>query len=124
MPLQLLVPDRQERHPIRQPDLRQPASGLGNGLRLDIKPPDMAAAADQTCQQQGVVPVAAGGINGGVAGAEETVQEQVGKWYRPAQCWYGRGEDSIMAAKVAESGGFSHREFICNRRPKSVLTTA
>jgi hypothetical protein len=74
---QLFVTDRLERHPARQLRFGQPAAGLVNSLLLNVKTPDMAINADQTCQQQGVMPVAAGRINCDVPVTHKAVQEQV-----------------------------------------------
>lgn len=85
----LFVPDRQERHLARQICFSQSAAGFFNRLPLDVKTPDMASNSDQTCQQQGVMSVAAGRINRVIPVTYKTVQEQMRKRHRSAQRRYG-----------------------------------
>ena len=68
------MPHRQERHPFGQAGLDQALLGAGQGLRLNVKGPDLAGFAHQLRQQQGVLAVAAGGVHRLVAWLDKLAQ--------------------------------------------------
>jgi hypothetical protein len=85
------VAGQQQCRPLQKLRFGQPATSLIYRLLLNVKPEDMTVSANQACQQQGVMPVAAGRINRCLTFTHKGLQKQVRKRHRTAQNRYGYG---------------------------------
>ena len=86
-------------HPLSQPGPGQSAGGLVDGSPLDVECPYPAAWAHQLRKQQGVMAVAAGGVNGPVSLMQKSMHEEVRQDYRPAQQGYVRNDFGVHGGR-------------------------
>jgi hypothetical protein len=87
------MPGMDECDRVEAPRFGQPAGSRFKGLLLDVERPYTSARACQLGKQQGVMAVAAGGIDNAVSRMYETLQHQVRQGNRAPQQRYVRDSD-------------------------------